>query len=41
VQKKIAARGNEWDVDSPVYGNESYLNDIYKTIKRDYLAKER
>jgi len=41
VQKKIAARGNEWDKNSPVYGNASYLNDIYNTIKKDYLSKEK
>jgi len=41
VMKKIAARGNEWDKNSPVYGNATFLNDCYTTLKKEYLAKER
>lgn len=39
VQKKIAARGNEWDKDSPVWGNTEYLTELYGLMKRDYLKK--
>jgi len=41
VMKKIAARGNEWDKNSPVWGNAAYLNDVNNTMKKEYLAKER
>ena len=41
AMKKISARGNEWDKNSPVYQNDSYLNDIYTTMKKEYLAKAR
>lgn len=39
VQKNIAARGNEWDKNSPVWTNKNYLNDIYNEMKRNYLKK--
>jgi len=39
VQKNIAARGNEWDKNSPVWTNKNYLNDIYTELKRNYLKK--
>jgi len=37
VQKKIKDRGNEWDKDSPVWSNTSYLNEIYTNFKQSYL----
>lgn len=39
VQKNIAARGNEWDKNSPVWTNKNYLSDIYTELKRNYLKK--
>lgn len=39
VQKKIEARGNEWDKNSPVWTNKNYLSDIYNEMKRNYLKK--
>ena len=41
VMEKIKARGNEWDKNSPVFGNAAYLNDIYTTMKKEYLAEAR
>ena len=41
VMDKIKARGNEWDKNSPVFGNAAYLNDIYTTMKKEYLAEAR
>lgn len=41
VQKKISARGNEWDKDSPVWKNSQYLHDIYEGMKNNYLQKAR
>ena len=41
VMEKIKARGNEWDKNSPVFSNATYLNDIYTTMKKEYLAEAR
>ena len=41
VQKKIKARGNEWDKDSPVWGNRQYLSNIYNEMKRKYLKEQQ
>ena len=41
VQKKIKARGNEWNKDSPVWGNRQYLSDIYNEMKRKYLKEQQ
>lgn len=38
VQKKIMARNNEWDKDSPVWTNKRYLADIYGGLK-NYLKE--
>lgn len=37
VMRKIKARGNPWDKDSPVWTNKRYLSDIYNEMKRRYL----
>jgi len=41
VQKNIKARGNEWDKKSPVWSNTQYLNEIYNTMKREYLKQAK
>jgi len=37
VQNNIKKRGNEWDQNSPLWSNTSYLNEIYNEFKSAYL----
>ena len=41
AMKNIAAKGNEWDKNSPVWTNKQFLNDIYTAFKNDYLRKAK
>lgn len=41
VRKNIAARGNEWDKDSPVWNHPTFLEDVYTEVKKNYLKKAR
>merc|ERR1712179_513822 len=39
VMKNIAAKGDEWNKNSPVWTNKSYLDYIYTNFKKEYLKK--
>eukprot|EP00095_Tigriopus_kingsejongensis_P012124 maker-scaffold1286_size50552-snap-gene-0.5 protein:Tk12124 transcript:maker-scaffold1286_size50552-snap-gene-0.5-mRNA-1 annotation:"GI10455" len=41
VQKKMKESGNEWDVNSPVWKNTRYLQDIYEGMKNNYLKEAK